>query len=195
MSTAAGFCITALGEGATNPILNKYKNTGVTASELDGLATCTLEDYGESKGLRCGSCCFESISNPRTICALVLHNCATGEIIDWQIPPKGLSCPEGEDVVCLDLTKWCLPNYCPPPENVEVDLACMDPCKLWKQLRQARLMLLVEKCQVSWKTGSKSGSYRPQDYNALLCAETEAREECQNCGGGTKTLLDVPGCY
>ena len=186
-------CLSAIGSGINNPTLNRAKNQCTPVTEISNyLGTCPLQNYGEIGGERCADqCCFEDIPAANNVHALVLHECDSGKIIDFQCPPKGLSCPD--DVVCVDMTCW-QTSHCTKPEP-EVDLACMDPCKLWHTLRQARLQMLAEKCTVSWRNGSKAGSYRPQDYNELLCEETNARQMCLECEPESCVLTDLPGCF
>lgn len=145
-------CLSAIGEGATNPRLNSYKNTGVSIDHVSNvLATSAIENYGESQGQRCGSVCFEGVDQ-HNICALILHNCETGEIIDFQCPPKGVTCPD--DLVCIELKCW---NTTHCKTEVDIQPTCIDPCAKCDEI-----LVKLSQCDASvksWKNADKSESY------------------------------------
>lgn len=187
-------CLSAIGSGISNPTLNRAKNSNTPVTSISNyLGMCELQNFGLNGSEYCADqCCFD-IEDQNHVHAIVLHECETGKIIDFQCPPQGMTCPDGQ--VCIDMTCWAVPGSC-PVDGPEIDLACMDPCKLWHTLRQARLQMLAEKCTVSWRNGSKAGSYRPQDYDELMCEETIAKQMCLECGQSQSCVLtDLPGCF
>ena len=160
-------CLSAIGDGASLPALNRAKNTGQSLTDLSNvLDTCTLENYGESQGKRCGSCCFKDLSLDWDCTAWVLSNCGTGEIIDFQCPPRGQSTNE-DGKVCVELDCWSLNKACDhEPEDDLLD-PCDDPCAICQQLRKDLLYCIRSKPLLGWGNSGKSARYGNLDANEL----------------------------
>lgn len=162
---SGGMCLSAIGAGDNlNPTLNRHKNTGVPIGDVSNvLDTCPLINYGESNGARCGSCCFEQIEDPCLIGALVLHNCETGEILDFQCPPMGLSCPEDGECsgnVLVEMECWELNPHCQQDEEPSISFdICEDACSICVKLEHL-LLINATGYLVSWRNGPKSETHR-----------------------------------
>ncbi len=173
----SSMCISAIGEGATEPLLNRYRNTGNFSDISNVLDTCTLENYGESQGQRCGSCCFDLLATVK-IRALVLHNCETGEIIDFQCPAKGLSCPE--DKHCLDMTCWTLNKQCDAVAEPGLTLDPCQPCETLCSLERIELQC-VDKTNlptIAWRNGPKGATSQRLEWDALQELICKYRSRC-----------------
>lgn len=188
-------CLSAIGSGVTNPVLNRYKNTNVPVTQISNLlATCALDNYGESNGERCGSCCFEGVDNPNLISALVLHNCETGEILDFQCPPKNLTCPDGQ--VCVEMSCWTLNKQCATESDDEISFdLCEDPCSVCDKL-ELLLLNCVKGQWISWRNANKSVSRERANIDLLKMLRNEYRARCRasRCEDSRCGLAFRPRC-
>lgn len=97
----------------------------------------------EGFGVRDGEYCAETFCLPDHVCpadvaGAALHNDdAEGEVLLWQSPVRGQSCPAGN--VCIHLTGWSLASGCCEPKAVQYN-DC--PCERLKILRDSKAQML-----------------------------------------------------
>ena len=173
------YCLSAIGSGSSQSVINGQVNAsnGLISNISNVLQTVPLVNFGPSNSEWCAdTVCFTEIETVAQICAIFIHDCATGQIRDWQSPVLGHSCPDNQ--LCIDLTCFKIEGACSEPE-VDVDLCCEDPCEILCMLRNARLKCALGPVVLSWKNRDKSTNYGKPNIEDLKCLENEYATLCR----------------
>jgi hypothetical protein len=179
------------------------KNIGLLTSGVI-LETVSLENFGIENNEYCADpVCLIEVTSTSEICAVVLHECATGNMIDYKFDPQGITCDE-EDKVWITLTCWELPESCEPVNDNKLDqfmLLDSDPCRAVQFLRATILEAVTSQKVVSWAFAGKSVTLRNQRsdelYKLLCYYEGKCREhkyEQTGCPQPTNSFRFIPDC-
>lgn len=149
------------------------------------LETTALKDFGINNNEYCASpYCLENVTSLNEICGLILHECQTGKMIDYQVPAQGISCEE-DGTICINLSCWKVSDFCPENENdldPFLEMLC-DPCKACQAIEALILKTVMKQHVVSWSFGGKSITLKnpnTEDLYQLLCIYQGRCEEMKS---------------
>lgn len=118
----------------------------------------------------------------RSIAGLAIFDCETKNVdlrYGFQIPALGISCLEGQNVLCL--RGWC--DEPATVEEYESDCSFLDdPCALYKELRCCYFKLIKEQEKVAIAFRDRNVRFQPkseQDKVRLMEMMLEAKAECE----------------
>ena len=170
------YCLSAIGSGSSAATINQQVNAshGLIENISNVVATVPLENFGPSDGVWCAdTACFEDIENANQICAIFIHECDAGKILDWQSPVQGHSCPDGQ--LCIDLTCFKIRGECSPkPDPIE---ECEHPCVTCDRIRKC-ILEAAKGATASWSNNGKSTSFVKADIPELRKELTYYRRLC-----------------
>lgn len=178
------------------------KNIGQLTSGVI-LETIALQNFGISNNEYCADpVCLSNVTSTSEICAVILHECETGRMIDYQFDPAGVVCDENNKI-WITLTCWKLPQDCEPETNkIDQYMALdADPCKAVQFIRASILEAVTSQKVVSWSFAGKSVTLRnqkPDELYKLLCHyEALCRQqkyEQTGCPQPTRFFRFIPDC-
>lgn len=168
------------------------------------IETVALENFGLDQGEYCADpACLSDVTSANEICGLILHECSTGKMIDYQIPAHGISCDDnGKIIVTLDC--WKVDEQC--SDNEESDLLPFlhlqdNPCEALKLVEAMILQVATKQQVVSWAFGGKSVTIRQpksDDLYKLRCLyESRCREQVSRetgCPMPVNAFKFTPSC-